>query len=235
MINVVIIGHNEGRSVDKMLSALPSEWKIIYVADRCSDDTICSIKRYSDIHKKDINVIDTNYLGIPLEGRQTSFCRNLGLSVTDPDSDVLFMDGDRYVVSGDIKTICNSVSDVTLLTLERDGRNSMEFDIQKSYGTVYNGFFSCGMFIKRSAINKITSHSLLSRKNSIPQLFPEALQGSWGIEDTTLGDICYDLDLSVSLCREVRLRGGFDRNNVDSLDVIEKRFQFRSKLSHVKW
>lgn len=228
-IDVVIIGHNEGMYIDSMISCIPSEWRIIYVADRCSDDTIPKLRKYSNV-----NIIDTSTMD--LKGRQTSFCRNLGLFFTNKSHDVLFLDGDRYATSDDIASISDSTTDITLLTLENDGRNNPLFDINAAYGTVYNGFFSCGIFIKRSAIEKIASHELMQRCNGcIPQVFPEFLQNDWGIEDTSLGDLCFDIGLSVSIDKNIRLRGGFDKNNVDSLDVIEKRFQFRSKLSHVKW
>lgn len=228
-IDVVIIGHNEGMHIDNMISCIPSEWHIIYVADRCSDDTIPKLRKYSNV-----NIIDTST--IDLKGRQTSFCRNLGLFFTNKSHDVLFLDGDRYVTSGNIASISGSTTDITLLTLENDGRNNPLFDINAAYGTVYNGFFSCGIFIKRSAIEKITSHELMQNGNGcIPQVFPEFLQNDWGIEDTSLGDLCFDIGLSVSIDKNIRLRGRFTKHNVDSLDVIEKRFQFRSKLSHVKW
>lgn len=236
IVDVVIIGRNEGNSVDKIINCLPSEWDIYYVADRCTDNTIEKLGKYSNVC-----IIDTTERN--LEGRQTSFCRNLGLSYTDPERDVLFLDGDRWIEQGDIRRVVNQAKkDITLLTLaEGDERTSKKFKIEDFYGKVINGFYSCGMIMKRSAIDKVTSHELMKREFKrfvvpylFPQLFPESLQEDWGIEDTSLGDLCYSIGLSVNVCKTVRLHGKFEKRDLESLDVIEKRFIFRKKLN-VLW
>ena len=106
-LNTVIIGHNEGDSVRKIIECLPSDWHIVYVADRCTDNTIELLLEYDNV-----TIINTSRLN--LSGRQTSFCRNLGLYFTESDKDVLFLDGDRYVVSRNIRDILNDNSDITL-------------------------------------------------------------------------------------------------------------------------
>ena len=40
MIDVVIVGQNEGPYVDDMIQSLPGDWRKVYIADRCTDDTI---------------------------------------------------------------------------------------------------------------------------------------------------------------------------------------------------
>ena len=82
--------------------------------------------------------------------------------------------------------------------------------------------------MRRSAIEKVQEF-----QNG--QLFREDMQDVWGIEDTTLGDVCYSLGLTAELTDKVVLRGAFDRNNVDSLDVVERRLTFRNSLPNVKW
>lgn len=237
IIDVVIIGQNEGPSVEKIIKCLPVEWNIFYVADRCTDNTLEQLKMYDNVYP-----IDTTLHG--LEGRQTSYCRNLGLYFTDQEKDVLFLDGDRWISNGDIRSVVNQAeTDITLLRIEKDNRDKDYVD--DNYGLVFNGFFSCGIYFKRDAINKIINHKLLKRPlpekkdfyitNKIPQLFPESLQHNWGIEDTSLGDICYDLGLTVTLNEDIRLHGEFSRLRIDSLDTIEDRFKFRNQLDNIRW
>lgn len=219
MVEVVIIGHNEGESVTEMVRSLPSSWHKIYVADRCTDKTL---KRLS--FAENTAIVDTTPLG--LVGRQTSFCRNLGLSETNKDSDVLFLDGDRYVVFGDIKqAVDHCDTDIMLFRLDEDNRTDQS--TKENYGRLCNGFFSCGIFFKRSAIDRVM-------KFQGGQLFNEGLQRDWGIEDVSLGDVCYHLGLSVSLCETVHLNGSFTRFRLDNLDVLERRLRFRNRLN-VKW
>lgn len=219
MVEVVIIGQNEGKHVDRMVDGIPKEWKIHYIADRCTDRTIELLL----LQDREIDVYATE----GLQGRQTSHCRNLGLSRCSSDSDVLFFDGDRYPVLGFLDDAYRKMStDILLLPLVEDFRRPADF--KANYGSVYNGFFSCGLFLRRSAIN-----SLLDFQGGF--LFDEELQTDWGIEDTYLGDVCYCLGLSAELSWECFLRGRFERNSVDSLDVIARRLNKRNKLLNVKW
>lgn len=218
MINVVVIGHNEGASIDAMLRSLPREWKMIYVADRCTDGSVQELRAFG------VRTIDTTPLG--LEGRQTSFCRNLGLFLCDREADVLFLDGDRYPVKGDLrKAYENMTTDILCLPVEIDMRTPENFAL--NYGRVYCGVYSCGMILRRSAIEAV-------RGFQHGMLFNEDLQRHWGIEDTSLGDVCFHLGLTAALTCDVRLRGGFDKLGVSGLDVVEQRLRFREHLN-VRW
>lgn len=218
MTEIVIIAQNEAKHIKRMMDALlPLHWRIHYVADRCKDDTLKLLSRY------DVDVVETP---AELKGRQTSFARNLGLSRCDGASSVLFLDGDRYPVFGDLRSAIRcSCSDVTCLPIEYDFRTRENFTM--NYGRVINGFYSCGIHFRREAIDKI-----LAFQNG--QLFNEDLQADWGIEDTSLGDVAYHLGFTAELSEMVTLRGAFERSTVDSLDVIEKRLRFRDKLN-VLW
>lgn len=218
MINVVIIGQNEGASIDAMLRSIPRDWKIIYVADRCTDGSVQELRALG------VKAIDTTPLDI--EGRQTATCRNLGLSLCDKGADVLFLDGDRYPVKGDIRKAYEEMTtDVLCLPVEDDWRTPENFEL--NYGRVYCGVYSCGMFMRRAAIDAV-------QRFQHGMLFNEQLQQYWGIEDTSLGDVCYHLGLTAALTNEVILRGGFDRFEVSGLDVIEQRLRFRDRLN-VRW
>ncbi len=217
-IEVVIIAHNEGEYALKMIGSIPS-WPIHYIADRCTDGTQDCLSIYDKI-----DLVDTTDMG--LTGRQTSFCRNLGLSRCHPDSDVLFLDGDRYPVSGSLLNAIESCeTDILCLKVFFDTRRTADF--QENYGKMDNGFFSCGIFFRRNAINAIQEYQ-------DGELFNTSLQSEWGIEDTSLGDLAYHLSLTASLSDKVKLRGGFDKTRLDSLDALEKRLRFRENLS-VKW
>lgn len=225
MTEFVIIGHNEGEYVDKMIDSLPNDHNIIYVADRCTDDTLSRLVKYDNVLS-----IDTSDMG--LKGRQTSFCRNFGLSFTNEDSDVMFLDGDRFVTNGSVlDEISNHDTDIILFTLEDDTRLTTEwFSFDKAYGDVLSGFYSCGIFFRREAINRVKANPVMEGK-----LFPEFLQDVWGIEDTSLGDVCYSMGLTAELETLVRLRGCFEKLWYDDCNAIERRFRFRDKLPNVKW
>ena len=224
MIEVVIIGQNEGVSVAKMIESIPSEWRIHYVADRCTDDTLEQLSEINNNqHGGLIDVVAT----IGKEGRQTSYCRNLGLSRCEKDSDVLFLDGDRYTVKGSLaEAIADCEKDLLLFPVAEDFRTPEMF--QKAYGYVNNLFYSCGLFAKRKAIREV-------QVRQDGQFFNEELQGVWGIEDTSLGDLCYSLRLTAKLTDKAVLRGGFEKKEVDEWSTILKRFEYRNKLKYVRW
>ncbi len=223
MIEVVIIAQNEGESLPKMIESIPQDWRIHYVADRCTDNTLEQLVSINNHHGGFIDVVAT----IGKEGRQTSYCRNLGLSRCEKDSDVLFLDGDRYPVMGTLEeAITDCDKDLLLFPVAEDFRDPEMFE--RAYGYVNNCFYSCGLFATRKAITAV-------QVRQDGQFFNEALQGVWGIEDTSLGDLCYDLRLTAKLTDKAVLRGGFDKKEVDDWATILKRFEYRNKLKNVKW
>lgn len=213
-MDIVIIGHNEAHSIPKMLKSLRQyDYRRIWVLDRCSDDS------YNILVKEKEFIIQTPG---ELLGRQTSYSRNLGLQYADGNKDILFLDGDRYLCSGDLKTLENSKYDIELLYLQNDFRDSRH--AQNDYGRVINGFYSCGMFMKREAIRNVKAF-----QNG--KLFNEDIQDVWGIEDTYLGDVCYHLSLSCNYNSSIRLHGHFEKTEVESTSIIERRFKLREKLN----
>lgn len=219
MTDVVIIAQNEGIYAKRMIESINPSWNIVYVADRCTDNTIEILQ---SIGRDNLMVIDTTILN--LKGRQTSRCRNTGLKFCSSNNDVLFLDGDRYAVCGSYEdAINNANTDTICFPLENDQRTPETFD--QSYGHVMCGFFSCGLWMKRDAINKICEWQ--------GELFNTELQSEWGIEDTSLGDLCYHLGLSSSLTDRCVLRG--EINNLPITKTARlKRFMFREPLN-VKW
>ena len=218
MINIVIIGHNEGDSIMNMWNAL-HEFPAgrIWVLDRCTDE---SEKRLRELNEFYVKTDES------LTGRQTSHCRNLGLSFCRKEADVLFLDGDRYPVSGTLSALETWDKDIALLLLEDEERDKVT-DYSQYYGEVLNLFFSCGIFIKRRAIDTITGFQQ-------GELFRKELQADWGIEDTYLGDVCYHLRLTADIYRDCRLQGAFDKREFDSPDVFPRRLNERKYLK-VNW
>lgn len=220
MVEVVIIGRNEGEFASSMCESLPPTWRKIYVADRCDTENknlICQ-QPFDVIYETDMH---------NLQGRCTSFCRNEGLSLTFRYSDVLFLDGDRFVVEGAlINAVDECETDILLFKCQGDGRTAESF--KQAYGQVRNEFYSCGLFMRRSAIEKV-------KKFQGGVLFREDMQQAWGIEDTYLGDVCYHLGLTASLCESVTLNGELDTSTEKlTMDAFCKRMEERSRLS-VKW
>lgn len=217
MIEIVIIGQNESGSILKMYNSLKEySFRKIWILDRCSDNS----EEILDSLSEEYYTTDSN-----LKGRQTSYSRNLGLSYTNPLSDVIFLDGDRSLEKGDLNDLLISKHDIELLLLEDDAR--LERNIEDCYGHVYNGFFSCGLFMKRKAINQV-----LEYQNG--ELFLLDIQNDWGIEDVYLGDLCYHLELTCNFNKNIILNGRFDKLELDSIDTIQKRFELRDKLN-VNW
>lgn len=224
MIEVVIIGKNEGSNVDNMIRSISrDQWKIHYVADRCTDDTIERLNTYEGV-----NIIDTASLG--WEGRQVGRARNLGYSNVDINSDVIFLDGDRYVVKGDIQEEIERFSsyDIILFPLINDLRRHKPLWELKKYGRLYNGFYSCGLYIKRKALNLISQFQ-------DGQIFDNELGELWGVEDLYLGDVCYHLGLKAHLSCSVFLNGDFSDSPIFEIPIENwnLRLEKRKKLNTI--
>lgn len=219
MTDVVIIAQNEGIYVERMIESINTSWRIVYVADRCDDETIGILK---NIGRDNLTIIDTHRM--EWKGRQTSACRNLGLKYCDPNNDVLFLDGDRYAVGGSYEeAIQSATTDTLCFPLEIDTRTPNSF--VETYGNVVSGFFSCGLWMSRKAIDKVVDWQ--------GSLFNVELQSEWGIEDTSLGDLCYHLGITSALTDKCVLRGELTQNRISKTARL-KRFIFREPLN-VKW
>lgn len=230
-MNVVVITQNQAGCIPEMVSRLREAGldRIIYVLDNCSDgsDGVCSS-------------LGVHYVETPKRagGRKTSSARNFGYLAAlhvYGDDDTLFLDGDRYPVSGDIAAVAGSETDVTLLKIENDSRWQLR-DYSEMYGTVMNCFYSCGIMIKSTAIGVIRDFYAGRRLEYAGSVvFPVQVESWWGVEDTLLGDICYHLGLTCSITDQVTLNGKFDKGYLDSLEALEARFVLREKLDTKDW
>lgn len=217
-MNIVIIGQNEYKNMPMMLNSLKKTFpndKRIWVLDRSTDESEKYLEENDEIYIRTPN---------SWEGRRVSSARNFGLSFTDKDEDVLFLDGDRYIVSGkfDPKRV---KKDILLFLVEKDERDDPKWFTHYSqiYGHLHNGFYSCGLFMKRSAINKI-----LEFQN---ELFDTSIEQYWGVEDVHLGDVCFHCGLTADINKKMVLFGHFDKDKKIPLDAWRARVKKRLPLN----
>ena len=211
-VDIVIIGHNEGASIKLMLDSLKCFfpcYRRIWVLDRCTDNS-----------EKMLKALGEEYYKTPFWwfGRKTSSARNFGLSKTDNTHDVIFVDGDRHFVS--VTNMNTFTNDIELFTIEDDSRLILK-DYQDVYGTFNNGFYSNGLYMKRSAINKIIEFQ--------GELFDTSLQSEWGVEDLSLGDVAHYLNLTCDLRTDIVQKGGYDSNKSPSAKMQIKRLKAAKK------
>lgn len=220
MLDIVIIGKNEGESVKSMLDSLQTylpKARRVWILDRNTDSSLEFLTSHGEfVVPTPFELSDTT--------RHVSYCRNLGLGFTRPTSDVIFLDGDRS-----IESFCSGFlrksKDVLLFPVEKDERDDPKWFTKYSqvYGQIHNGFYSCGVFFKRSAIEKILAFQGC--------LFDQSLEKYWGIEDVHLGDVCYHLGLSCDLYKRIRLHGSFDNTKKIPLDAWRLRILKRLRLN----
>jgi len=220
MIEIIIIGQNEGAHIQHMYDALKEyPYPRVWILDRCTDNSEAQLKELGERYQKTKKT---------LKGRQTSHARNLGLAACSPGSDVLFLDGDRYPVKGTLRELETWEEDIALLLLvENDRRQYVRNYSERVYGRVHNGFYSPGLFMRRNAIDKVLEFQS-------GELFSTEMQEEWGIEDVYLGDVCYHLELTADIYRSCSLQGFFGKTQVESISAIAKRFQKRDLLN-VRW
>jgi hypothetical protein len=172
------------------------------------------------------------------EGRLTSTARDIGYCVARSlwgADDALFLDMDRYPVSGTLDGLGQSGADVECLFLEDDLRVDEKGGPVVFPGEVHSGFFSCGLWFRKGALEAIEKFYAADRGawgGSV--VFPRPVERFWGVEDTLLGDVCFHLGLSIAPYTGCRLRGAFEKTRVDTLDAVEARFRLRDKLN-VRW
>ena len=222
MLNIIIIGHNERESMPKMLESLKRTFpraKRIWVLDRCDDGSEEYIDSQGEIYIRTPN---------SWEGRRVSSARNLGLSFADKDADILFLDGDRYIVEGK-NDFLRKKKDIVLLKVEKDERDDDKWFTKYSqvYGHIHNAFYSCGIFFKRSAVDKVLEYQ--------GEFFDTSIEQYWGVEDVHLGDVCFNLGLTCCIHDKFRLHGQFDNSKKIPMDAWKARIRKRLTLDNIIW
>lgn len=197
-VSIVVINKNQLESLKEMVTVLKTllpNFSRFFVLDRCTDGS-------SDY----LNSIDETYIE---RHNAIGFCagsaRNLGLSITPEDSDVLFFDGDRiplYITEQHVYDALDAY-DLTLIKNDNDSRSwfTSELTPNPKFGRYINEVWSSAFTIRRTAINNILT---LNNGN----LFYPEFDGRWGCEDTYLGDQLYHLNLTCGgMSNEICVRG----------------------------
>lgn len=225
-IDIVIISKNQLQSIQKMLFKLrldiPSANRI-FVLDRCTDGTKEFLESCGE---KYVERVDA-----------TGFCagtaRNLGLKHTNPNNDVLFLDGDRIPHNLTFERIIQMLYYFNISMIKNENDNRHWFVNVPSINTQLNQFnnnvWSSAILFRRSAINTISE--VVGDNN----LFDPIFDGHWGCEDEYIGDLAKHFGMLV---------GGFpsfiyvDGNTTNSnstdpnyIKQVEKRKQLIGKLN----
>lgn len=187
---VVVLIKDQIGNIQKFLDIFRED-DIVFVLDRPSVDElkVKSPKRHI------INTYGSGFMA--------GHCRNLGeqyWQVNAPSADICFFDGDRYPPNAYIfQAIGNFIKhyDIILWGVKNDSRlkamaKSFFYENNRSFlehpKNISNIFYSCGFYIKRTAIDDI-------KKISEGHLFHPAFNGHWGNEDRFMGNCALKLGL----------------------------------------
>ena len=147
--------------------------------------------------------------------------RNAGLAywaphLTEPDAIIEFFDGDRFPIKYEdpAAEMAATGADILLYPCEKDIR----FGYAKPGAELYmkgpgNAFFSCGLAIRKSAIDKIVAFNK-------GDFFCEAFSG-WGGEDQYMGTVAAHLGLKCVLSAKTVLNGSVGGDEGEHPDYIQ--------------
>lgn len=177
-IAVLIIGKNEGESINNMIDSLQNlSADRFWVLDRCTDDSISRLKYESHV------IINKEGEGF-LAGKM----RDLGLNeILKYDYETIIMlDGDRVPSGLTNEEIQNSmeVLDMALIATKEDHRSRWD-DLDTPYSiskSPIHSTISCGLIVKRFFLDKIRNISYMKNR-----CFHPDLDGTWGCEDYVFG------------------------------------------------
>ncbi len=222
-IDIVIISQNQCDVLNKMVNALKfqlPDCKRIFVLDRCSDNSSYMLSKQHEFFIERHDAV----------GFCAGTARNLGLQYTNPNNDVLFLDGDRIPHNINIERLIQMLYyfDISLIKNKVDIRKWFD-DIPTNninFGKYDNGVWSSALLLRRSAINSI------KKLNNFDGIFNPIFDGNWGDEDEYLGDMCKYLNMKC---------GGFpnfiyvdgdttiaDESKLEYKEQTEKRNKLRS-------
>lgn len=209
MFKCVVISKDQPEYISQFESAL-ANIDHVYVLDRCT-------KPYPD----NIPILTNNEGTGFLAGK----ARNIGAEYFN-GNDILFLDGDKPPVVGDLNILNNYPEyDCILLSCENDNRLKLDKKIFKDNSTIeyhisdpinpYNYVFSCGILLR---------HKLISYLKTINDgyIFNPCFYGNFGEEDTWIGDcisFTYNINhFKIGTTREVILNGnltGLEKNTAN--------------------
>lgn len=224
-IDIVVISKNQAKSLEQMINTLRIDIPIanrIFVLDRCTDGSKELLERNNEFFVERTDA----------EGFCAGSARNLGLKYTNPEHDVLFLDGDRIPHNLNYERIAQMLYyfDISMIKNEKDSRNWFvnipSINIHR-YKT-NNNVWSSAILLRRSAVNKISE--VVGNGN----LFDPIFDGHWGCEDEYLGDVAYSLGMiSGGFPSHIYVEGTTTASNNTSDEYrnqVEKRNKLRGNL-----
>ncbi len=175
MFKCVIISKDQS----KYISYFENELKNIehvYVIDRPTEE-----------YPKNIKAI-YNYEGT---GFLAGKMRDIGANYFNYDSDILFLDGDKFPIKGNIENLDKINGDIILLPILNDKRkifldlpeNTTKEYFIKDKTNPQNFVYSCGILLRKNFIDYVKNI------NNDGRIFKEIFDGNFGEEDRFLGDI----------------------------------------------
>lgn len=196
MIDVVIINKSDKVSdllyMSDSLKHSKNIYKTVYVADRCSKEFNQFLQTEEDLFQNLYYVI----LADGYEGRRTSSLRNIGYDICKKDDvdGIVFVDGDRWFVEGNIEDIDETI--VNNIPLDNIRNNFPDEILMGMRNEVHNAFYSACVYIPMKVCKKLEVDS---------KLWNETLESVWGVEDLYMGNQLSILDIPYIFNRKIRL------------------------------
>jgi MoaA/NifB/PqqE/SkfB family radical SAM enzyme len=225
-IDIVIISKNQEKSIKEMMFRLRIDIPTanrIFVLDRCSDGSKEMLESYNEFFVERHDAV----------GFCAGSARNIGLKHTNPEHDVLFLDGDRIPHNLNYERIVQMLYyfNVSMIKNETDTRNWFVNvpSINTQYRNYNNNVWSSAILLRRTAITKISE--IVGDGN----LFDPTFDGNWGCEDEYLGDVATSLGmLSGGFPSTIYVEGETTVSNTRSpeyMNQVSKRTELKKKLS----
>lgn len=227
-IDIVIISKNQHESLKEMMFTLRLDIPTanrIFVLDRCTDGS----KEFLESHNEFF--IERH----DAEGFCAGSARNLGLKHTNPEHDVLFLDGDRIPHNLNYERIVQMLYyfNISMIKNQKDSRQwfvnvpSINIYMSKTHND-NNNVWSSAILLRRSAINKISE--VVGNGN----LFDPIFDGHWGCEDEYLGDVAIHFGMiSGGFPSSIYVEGETTMTSTSTpeyMKQMQKRIELRQKL-----
>ena len=228
-IDIVIISKNQEKSLKHMIDTLRLETPSInriFVLDRCTDGSKELLESKNEFFVERHDAV----------GFCAGSARNIGLKHTNPEHDVLFLDGDRIPHNLNYERIVQMLYyfNISMIKNKQDTRTWFVNvpSINTQYKNYNNNVWSSAILLRRSAIEAISN--IVGNGN----IFDPIFDGSWGCEDEYLGDVAYSLGMiSGGFPSHIYVEGTTtpSTNSSDEYrNQVEKRNKLRSNLFNMK-
>lgn len=224
MFKCVVISKDQSKYIPYFEKSLKNI-EHIYVIDRPTEE-----------YPKNIPTL-YNYEGT---GFLAGKMRDLGANYFNYDSDILFLDGDKYPIKGNLEKLDKIEGDIIMLPILNDKRiifNNLQENNTKEYiikdkTNPQNFVYSCGILLRKRFIDYVR------KINNDGRIFKEIFDGNFGEEDRFLGDIvsCTE-NFKIVITNTIILNGEFNglKDREDSFLInFNKRLKLKFGLFYGK-